>query len=178
MEVYKKHWAWSNSQQCPRMVLDQNEAEKQSKPPVRWLKVIHSKWNPGMRRWKPPWLKPSGSAAYCCYPVDTSAASPIMPGEAIKIPSCHKKPLGRVEEGRQQAHMKRSPARLTDGVCAGLSASLKRVRQKKNGLTDQEALHFYSLHFHWDGHLSKSSAVFSNLERRSEKWLKHEWSRQ
>lgn len=59
-----------------------------------------------------------------------SATNPIESEGAIKIPSCHKKPLRRVDAGRLLADMKRSPAPDWFSVCTGLSASLKRVRQK------------------------------------------------
>lgn len=77
---------------------------------------------------------------------------PLSQKKAIKIPSCHKKPLRRVDAGHLLADMKRIPALLLASasdclsVCTGLSASLKRVRQ--NRPVDQEALNFYNLHFH------------------------------
>lgn len=81
-----------------------------------------------------------------------SAMNPSQSEGAIKIPSCHKKPLRRVDVGRLLADMKRIPALLPAlladcfSVCTGLLASLKRVRQ--NCPADQEALSFYNLHFH------------------------------
>lgn len=92
-----------------------------------------------------------------------SALNPIESEGAIKIPSCHKKPLRRVDAGRLLANMKRSPAPHCFSVCARLSASLERVRQK-NCPTEQEVLNFYCLHFHRGSHLSGIRGAFTNLE--------------
>lgn len=93
-----------------------------------------------------------------------SALNPIESEGAIKIPSCHKKPLRRVDAGRLLANMKRSPAPHCFSVCTRLSASLERVKQK-NCPTEQEVLNFYCLHFHRGSHLSGIRGRFTNLDR-------------
>lgn len=65
-----------------------------------------------------------------------SAANPIESEEAIKIPSCHKKPLRRVDAGRLLADMKRIPALLfaqlqTGSVFALVSLSHSTGSDKK-----------------------------------------------
>lgn len=121
-------------------------------------------------------FKVLASAMYCGRPSlwnpplsnPPCAMNPTESEEAIKIPSCHKKPLRRVEVGRLLADMKRIPAPDQFSVCIGLSAFLKRVRQ--NCPADQEALNFYNLHFHSCSHWSGISATFT--KRNSEKTWK------
>lgn len=81
-----------------------------------------------------------------------SAANPIESQEAIKIPSCHKKPLRRVDAGRLLAHMKRIPAllftQLQTGSVFALVCPSRSTGSDKKRTADQEALNFYNPHCH------------------------------
>lgn len=63
---------------------------------------------------------------------DPSVSTPntMQSKEAIKIPSCRKKPLRRVDARRLLANMKRRPAPHCFSVCTHLSGSLQRLTQK------------------------------------------------
>lgn len=91
-----------------------------------------------------------------------SAVSPTELDGAIKIPKRHKKPLRRVEVGASAGLHERSavPHLQTSSVFA-LVCLTHRGQTRTKCPADQEALNFYSLHFH--SHLSGISMMFISI---------------
>lgn len=135
---YKSHWL-------------KNKTEKHFRVPLPLSKVLavpnHSE-SLKKKKKKVPWGAMQGLLSLCwsfqhlqCIVAaltsgDPSVSTPntIQSKEAIKIPSCRKKPLRRVDARRLLANMKRRPAPHCFSVCTHLSGSLQRLTQKLSNI--------------------------------------------
>lgn len=133
---YKSHWL-------------KNKTEKHFRVSLPLSKVLavpnHSE---SLKKKKVPWGARQGLLSLCwsfqhlqCIVAALSSGDPsvstpntIQSKEAIKIPSCRKKPLRRVDARRLLANMKRRPAPHCFGVCTHLPGSLQRLTQKLSNI--------------------------------------------